>query len=46
MNTSQQEPNMDDSGIGMLDDPIESKFASIQRSLQAHISQLPANPIR
>jgi regulatory factor X len=46
MSTSQQEPNMDDSGIGMLDDPIESKFASIQRSLQAHISQLPANPIR
>jgi regulatory factor X len=40
MNTSQQEPNHDDSGIGLLEDGIDAKFASkMQQSLNSHLAQ-------
>jgi regulatory factor X len=38
MNTSQQEPNHDDSGIGLLDEGIDANLA---RSLKSHLSQAP-----
>jgi regulatory factor X len=42
MNTSQQEPNHDDSGIGLLDDGIDASFASkMQQSLKTHLAQPP-----
>ena len=42
LNTSQQEPNHDDSGIGLLEDGIDAKFASkMQQSLKSHLSQVP-----
>ncbi|KAJ4366788.1 hypothetical protein N0V83_007313 [Neocucurbitaria cava] len=42
MNTSQQEPNHDDSGIGLLDEGIDPKFASrVQQSIKSHLSQGP-----
>lgn len=42
MNTSQQDPNHDDSGIGLLDDGIDAKFASkMQQSLKSHLAQAP-----
>jgi regulatory factor X len=36
MNTSQQEPNHDDSGIGLLDDGIDASFASKLKSQLGH----------
>lgn len=42
MNTSQQEPNHDDSGIGLLEDGIDATFASkMQQSLKSHLAQAP-----
>lgn len=41
MNTSQQEPNHDDSGIGLLEDGIDAQFASKLQSLKTHLSQAP-----
>jgi regulatory factor X len=42
MNTSQQEPNHDDSGIGLLEDGIDASFATkMQQSLKSHLSQAP-----
>ncbi len=42
MNTSQQEPNHDDSGIGLLEDGIDAKFASkMSQSLKSHLAQTP-----
>jgi len=42
MNTSQQEPNHDDSGIGLLEDGIDASFASkMQQSLKSHLAQPP-----
>jgi regulatory factor X len=42
MHTSQQDPSHDDSGIGMLEDGIDAKFASqMQHSLKTHLSQSP-----
>ncbi|KAL6706629.1 hypothetical protein ACN47E_005171 [Coniothyrium glycines] len=42
MNTSQQDSNHDDSGIGLLDDSIDAKFATkMQQSLKSHLSQTP-----
>ena len=42
MNTSQQEPNHDDSGIGLLEDGIDAKFASnMQQTLKSHLAQTP-----
>ncbi|KAF2866519.1 hypothetical protein BDV95DRAFT_631678 [Massariosphaeria phaeospora] len=39
LSTSQQEPNHDDSGIGLMDDTnIDAKFA---HSLRSHLQQLP-----
>ncbi|KAH9872911.1 hypothetical protein J1614_005306 [Plenodomus biglobosus] len=42
MNTSQQEPSHDDSGIGLLEEGIDAKFASkMQQSLKSHLAQAP-----
>ncbi|OAL51458.1 hypothetical protein IQ07DRAFT_631311 [Pyrenochaeta sp. DS3sAY3a] len=42
LNTSQQEPNHDDSGIGLLEDGIDAKFATkMQQSLKSHLLQTP-----
>jgi regulatory factor X len=42
MHTSQQEPNHDDSGIGLLEDGIDASFASkIQQSLKSHLAHGP-----
>lgn len=42
MNTSQQEPTHDDSGIGLLEEGIDAKFASkMQQSLKSHLAQAP-----
>lgn len=42
MHTSQQEPNNDDSGIGLLEDGIDANFASkMQQSLKSHLAQGP-----
>jgi regulatory factor X len=38
MNTSQQEPNHDDSGIGLLDEGIDPNFASKMQQLKSHLS--------
>ncbi|KAF2463744.1 uncharacterized protein BDR25DRAFT_272684 [Lindgomyces ingoldianus] len=44
LNTSQQEQNHDDSGIALLDDGIDAKFASnMHQSLRSHLTQLPAS---
>ncbi|KAF2128702.1 hypothetical protein P153DRAFT_292651 [Dothidotthia symphoricarpi CBS 119687] len=40
LHAGQQESNLDDSGIGMLDDGIDAKFASkMQQSLKHHLAQ-------
>jgi regulatory factor X len=42
MNTSQQEPNHDDSGIGLMEDGIDASFASkMQQSIKSHLEQTP-----
>ena len=41
MGTSQQEPNHDDSGIGLLEDGIDAQFANKIQSLKSHLSQTP-----
>jgi regulatory factor X len=42
MNTSQQEPNHDDSGIGLLDDGLDASFASkMQNSLKPNLTHAP-----
>ncbi|KAF1851252.1 uncharacterized protein K460DRAFT_373301 [Cucurbitaria berberidis CBS 394.84] len=42
MTPSQQEQSHDDSGIGLLEDGIDAKFASkMQQSLKSHLSQAP-----
>jgi regulatory factor X len=42
MNTSQQEANHDDSGIGLLEDGIDANFASkMQQSLKSHLAHAP-----
>ncbi|OAK94853.1 hypothetical protein IQ06DRAFT_320856 [Phaeosphaeriaceae sp. SRC1lsM3a] len=42
MNTSQQESTHDDSGIGLLEDGIDSSFASkMQQSLKSHLAHTP-----
>lgn len=39
---SQQESHHDDSGIGLLDDGLETKFSShMQQGLKSHYSQPP-----
>jgi regulatory factor X len=39
LNTSQQEANHDDSGIGLLDEGIDASFASkMQQSLKSHLA--------
>jgi regulatory factor X len=46
MNTSQQEPNHDDSGIGLLDEGIDPNFASnMQQTLKRHLSQAPLSTL-
>lgn len=46
MNTSQQEANHDDSGIGLLEDGIDANFASkMQQSLKSHLSQGPVSSL-
>ncbi|KAH8725435.1 RFX DNA-binding domain-containing protein [Phaeosphaeriaceae sp. PMI808] len=46
MNTSQQEPNHDDSGIGLLEDGIDANFASkMQQSLKSHLAQTPLSTL-
>ncbi|KAF2715377.1 hypothetical protein K504DRAFT_367201 [Pleomassaria siparia CBS 279.74] len=40
LQTSQQEANLDDSGIGLLEDGLESKFSSNMHQLQNHLSQI------
>lgn len=43
LNTSQEQPNHDDSGIALLDDGIDAKFASnMTQSIKSHLTQLPA----
>jgi regulatory factor X len=42
MHTSQQEASHDDSGIGLLDDGIDAKFATqMQHQLKSHLLQAP-----
>jgi regulatory factor X len=42
LNTSQQESNHDDSGIGLLEDGIDASFASkMQQSIKSHLAQGP-----
>jgi regulatory factor X len=42
MNTSQQDANHDDSGIGLLEDGIDANFASkMQQSLKSHLAHAP-----
>jgi regulatory factor X len=44
INTSQQDPSHDDSGIGLLDDALDPKFSSgLQHSLKSHLAQ-PGHP--
>jgi regulatory factor X len=48
INASQQDPNHDDSGIGLLDERLDPKFStSLQQSLKSHLSQpgLPQLPM-
>ena len=41
--TSQQDPSHDDSGIALLDEGIDAKFASnMHQTLKSHLTQLPA----
>lgn len=40
INPSQQETHHDDSGIGLIDDSLETKFPShMQQGLKSHFSQ-------
>jgi len=42
MNTSQQEANHDDSGIGLLEEGIDASFANkMQQSLKSHLTTMP-----
>ena len=42
INPSQQESHHDDSGIGLLDDGLETKFSShMQQGLKSHFSHPP-----
>lgn len=44
MKTSQQEPNHDDSGIGLFEDGIDASFATkMQQHLKSHLSQGPVS---
>lgn len=46
MNTSQQDATHDDSGIGLLEDGIDVKFASqMQQSLKSHLSSQGPPPM-
>lgn len=46
INHSQQESQHDDSGIGLLDDGLETKFSThMQSGLKSHFSHPPAPPL-